>query len=165
MRLKDEVSIVTGAGTGIGQAIAERLASEGAAVVLAAIADAEPAARATPCTAPRARHIAFAIATPRRISLVWSAAMHSLPISNARHLIRFQSLKDERLALEFPCDAEGRVELDRLRDKARDDYLFARAVVGGEFRRPAVVPSASSDWSARRHRCGGQPCIPVAWQR
>jgi len=68
--------------------------------------------------------------------------MQSLSISDARYLIRFQSLKDERLVLEFACDAEGRVELDRLSDKARNDYLFARAVVGGEFRRPAVVPAA-----------------------
>jgi len=69
--------------------------------------------------------------------------MQSQSISDAHYLIRFQSLKDERLALEFPCDAEGRVELDRLSDRARTAYLFARAVVGGEFRRPDVVPAAA----------------------
>ncbi len=46
MRFHDKVAIVTGAETGIGKAIAERLAGEGAAVVLADIADAEPVARA-----------------------------------------------------------------------------------------------------------------------
>src|SRR5690606_5656803 len=39
------VAIVTGAETGIGKAIAQRLAAEGAAVVLADIKDAEPVAR------------------------------------------------------------------------------------------------------------------------
>ncbi|WP_219214192.1 SDR family NAD(P)-dependent oxidoreductase [Variovorax boronicumulans] len=46
MRFTDKVAIVSGAQTGIGLAIAQRLASEGAAVVLADIADAGAQARA-----------------------------------------------------------------------------------------------------------------------
>jgi hypothetical protein len=67
--------------------------------------------------------------------------MRPHPAPDACYQIRFQSLKDKRLALEFPCDAEGHVELDGLSDRARIDYLFARAVVGCEFGRPAVVPA------------------------
>jgi NAD(P)-dependent dehydrogenase (short-subunit alcohol dehydrogenase family) len=44
-RFEGRVAIVTGAATGIGKAIAQKLAAEGAVVVLADIADAEPVAR------------------------------------------------------------------------------------------------------------------------
>ncbi|MEO8058197.1 MAG: hypothetical protein ABI671_07705 [Burkholderiales bacterium] len=57
--------------------------------------------------------------------------------------IRFQSLFKPGRALSFPCDAQGRVELDALSDRARDNYLYARAVVGREFAFPAVLPSCA----------------------
>lgn len=56
--------------------------------------------------------------------------------------IRFQSLFKEGRALSFPCDANGRVEMDRLSDRARDNYLYARAVVGREYATPCVRPSS-----------------------
>ena len=52
--------------------------------------------------------------------------------------IRFQSLFKEGRALAFPCDAEGHVVLDSLSDRARDNYLYARAVVGREYAFPCV---------------------------
>jgi hypothetical protein len=52
--------------------------------------------------------------------------------------IRFQSLFNEGRALSFPCDAEGHVVLDSLSDRARDNYLYARAVVGREYAFPCV---------------------------
>jgi hypothetical protein len=52
--------------------------------------------------------------------------------------IRFQSLFNEGRALVFPCDAKGVVDLDRLSDTARNNYLYARAVVGREYGFPAV---------------------------
>jgi hypothetical protein len=53
--------------------------------------------------------------------------------------LRFQSLFYPGRALAFPCDERGRVELDSLSARARDNYLFARAVVGREFAVPQVV--------------------------
>ena len=52
--------------------------------------------------------------------------------------IRFQSLFNEGRALSFPCDEEGHVMLDSLSDRARDNYLYARAVVGREYAYPCV---------------------------
>ena len=57
---------------------------------------------------------------------------------SADYELRFQSLFDEGRALAFPCDAKGRVELDDLSPRARNNYLYARAVVGREFSVPAV---------------------------
>ena len=52
--------------------------------------------------------------------------------------IRFQSLFDAGRALSFPCDAQGRVQMDDLSERARNNYLYARAVIGREFAAPAV---------------------------
>ena len=56
----------------------------------------------------------------------------------ASYELRFQSLFHEGRALSFPCDACGQVQLDALSDRARHNYLYARAVVGREFAAPAV---------------------------
>lgn len=60
--------------------------------------------------------------------------------SSSSHEIRFQSLFHEGRALSFPCDEQGRVTLDALSERARDNYLYARAVVGREFAHPLVRP-------------------------
>jgi hypothetical protein len=39
----------------------------------------------------------------------------------------------------FPCDAQGHVEISGLSERSRNDYLFARAVVGREFSAPSLV--------------------------
>ena len=56
----------------------------------------------------------------------------------AQYEIRFQSLFNEGRALSFPCDAEGRVALDSLSERARDNYFYARAVVGREYASPSI---------------------------
>jgi len=63
---------------------------------------------------------------------------HSQIASAGSYEIRFQSLFNEGRALSFPCDAEGHVTLDSLSDRARDNYLYARAVVGREYAFPCV---------------------------
>jgi len=63
---------------------------------------------------------------------------HSQTAANCSYEIRFQSLFNEGRALSFPCDAEGHVVLDSLSDRARDNYLYARAVVGREYAFPCV---------------------------
>lgn len=52
--------------------------------------------------------------------------------------LRFQSLYNEGRALAFPCDAGGDVALDELSERARLNYLYARAVVGREYAVPVV---------------------------
>lgn len=54
-------------------------------------------------------------------------------------VLRFESLFHTGRALAFPCDAGGRVSLDALSERARNNYLYARAVVGREFAVPAVL--------------------------
>lgn len=52
----------------------------------------------------------------------------------------FRSLFDNGRGFAFPCDRHGRVNLDQLSETARNNYLYARAVVGREFAQPAVQP-------------------------
>lgn len=54
--------------------------------------------------------------------------------------LRFRSLFHEGRALAFLCDASGRIDLDGLSERARERYLYARALVGREFAQPEVLP-------------------------
>lgn len=56
------------------------------------------------------------------------------------YVLRFQSLFDEGRAYAFPCDAQGHVDLDALSERARINYLYARAVIGMEVALPEVEP-------------------------
>ncbi|MDH0866201.1 hypothetical protein [Mitsuaria sp. GD03876] len=55
-----------------------------------------------------------------------------------RFLLRFESLFHAGRGLSFPCDERGQVALDQLSEHARENYLFARAVVGHEYATPVV---------------------------
>lgn len=55
--------------------------------------------------------------------------------------LRFQSLFDSGRGYSFPCDPKGLVNLDELSERARNNYLYARAMVGRELSVPAVQPS------------------------
>ena len=56
-----------------------------------------------------------------------------------RFEMRFPSLIDAGQALVFPCDAQGRVDMDLLGDRRLGEYLFARATIGHDYGWPRVV--------------------------
>ncbi|ROZ74434.1 hypothetical protein [Ramlibacter sp. WS9] len=58
-----------------------------------------------------------------------------------RFELRFQSLFDSGRGYAFPCDPTGQVNLDGLSEQARNNYLYARAMVGRELSVPALRPA------------------------
>ena len=64
---------------------------------------------------------------------------------NASHQfqLRFQSLFTSGRGFAFPCDDHGRVDLDRMSERARNNYFYARAMVGRELATPEVERAAS----------------------
>lgn len=59
----------------------------------------------------------------------------------AGYEVRFASLFKPGRALAFPCDAQGRVDIDALPAPARDNYRAACAKVGREYAVPRVAPA------------------------
>jgi hypothetical protein len=64
-----------------------------------------------------------------------------LEATSVTYELRFPSLFHSGRALTFPCDQGGHVELDALSQRARNNYLYARAVVGREYGPPDVLLS------------------------
>lgn len=56
--------------------------------------------------------------------------------------LRFFGLRPTASDFAVPCDASGAVDIDGLSGAQRIRYLFARAVVGWEYRVPTVCPVA-----------------------
>lgn len=54
--------------------------------------------------------------------------------------LRFQSLFDAGRGFSFPCGPTGQVDLDSLSERARNNYLYARVMVGRELAVPALRP-------------------------
>jgi hypothetical protein len=52
--------------------------------------------------------------------------------------LRFRSREDPCRVVAFPCDGEGRVDLDRLSREALNVYLYARVFIGRFFEPPSV---------------------------
>lgn len=59
------------------------------------------------------------------------------------HELLFRSPISARCAYVFPCDAAGHVDMDSLSERARNNYLYARAVMGMEVDWPDVRPATS----------------------
>jgi hypothetical protein len=60
---------------------------------------------------------------------------------NHQYELRFQSLFDSGRGYAFPCDPHGEVDIDHLTERARNNYFYARAMVGRELAVPAVRPT------------------------
>ena len=58
--------------------------------------------------------------------------------------LRFESLFNPGRGLVFPCDERGQVELDALSERSRQNYFYARAVIGREYAVPAVMHGAAN---------------------
>jgi len=50
----------------------------------------------------------------------------------------FRSLFHSGRGYAFPCDPQGQVNLDGMSENARNNYFYARAMVGRELSAPAV---------------------------
>jgi hypothetical protein len=77
------------------------------------------------------------------------------------YLLRFRSLFESGRGYAFPCDDSGRVDLDDLSESARNNYLYARAMVGRELAMPAVEPALRCsvpdvDWPRRDDSLAGR---------
>ena len=66
-----------------------------------------------------------------------TSAMHEL---NPGYELRFRSLFQPGRGLSFDCDSNGNVDLDALSERALENYLYARTVIGREFFIPVVQP-------------------------
>ncbi len=62
--------------------------------------------------------------------------------SSSQFQLCFRSLFDSGRGFAFPCDHQGHVDLDRMSEKARNNYFYARAMIGRELTYPAVEVAA-----------------------
>lgn len=60
------------------------------------------------------------------------------------HCLFFGGLFPTVRSLSFPCDPGGHVEMDAMSEQARDNYLFARTVVGRDYQVPVVVAATEA---------------------
>jgi hypothetical protein len=66
--------------------------------------------------------------------------------TESMHLLHFEPLTAGDAGLDIPCDPHGRVGLDALGEKLRNDYFFARTLIGRLFAAPIVrnVPTLAA---------------------
>jgi hypothetical protein len=58
--------------------------------------------------------------------------------NSSNYQLCFRSLFHSGRGYAFPCDPSGQVDLDHLSERARNNYFYARAMVGRELSAPAV---------------------------
>ena len=54
----------------------------------------------------------------------------------------FRPLWHAGRAFAFPCDPQGQVDLDAMSERARNNYFYARAMMGRELSYPSVHSEA-----------------------
>jgi hypothetical protein len=64
--------------------------------------------------------------------------MDSEQRSGGNFELRFDDLHVRGRGFAFPCDAQGHVDLDALSEQARENYLYARALIGRAMSMPVV---------------------------
>ena len=60
------------------------------------------------------------------------------------HYLFFGGLFPTVRSLLFPCDSGGHVEMDEMSERARENYLFAPAVVGCDYGVLVVVTAGEA---------------------
>jgi len=60
------------------------------------------------------------------------------PSPSSQYQLCFRSLFNSGRGFAFPCDPVGQVNMDSMSERARNNYLYARAMVGRELSVPAV---------------------------
>lgn len=67
-----------------------------------------------------------------------SSAHIALQGAETTHLLHFEPLTAQVASMEFPCDPHGLVRLDSWTPRLRNEYFFARALMGRHFAPPTV---------------------------
>ena len=66
--------------------------------------------------------------------------MFALPAAGlASTELRFVHREDDLKSLAFPCNAAGHVDLDTLDEHKRNQYLFARVLMGRDYAFPVLA--------------------------
>ena len=63
------------------------------------------------------------------------------PSTDPAFELRFRSLSNEGRGYAFPCDAKGNVDMDSLTERTRNNYMFARSVIGRDLAAPVIRPN------------------------
>ena len=71
-----------------------------------------------------------------------AATLHATAATT--HYLVFGSLFPSVRSLTFPCDPAGHVDMDEMSERALDNYLFARTVVGRDYQVPVVVAAPAT---------------------
>ena len=75
---------------------------------------------------------------PRSISADRSRYPAPESTPGAFFYLHFESLFHAGRGFAFPCDEKGLVDLDTMPTRTRNNYLYARAMLGREFAWPSV---------------------------